>query len=84
MISGDLLEERARLSPEKTALVYVPTGERFTYAELNRRAIRCAKFLTCDLELQMGDRVGILAQNCVEFIEAFFAAAKTGVVLVAL
>jgi fatty-acyl-CoA synthase len=84
MISGDLLEERARLSPEKTALVYVPTGERFTYAELNRRAIRCAEFLTCDLELQMGDRVGILAQNCVEFIETFFAAAKTGVVLVPL
>lgn len=84
MICGDLLGERARLSPEKTALVYVPTGERFTYAELNRRAIRCAKFLTGDLELGVGDRVGILAQNCVEFIEAFFAAAKTGLVLVPL
>jgi len=32
---GDLLGERARLTPDKTALVYVPTGERFTYGELD-------------------------------------------------
>jgi acyl-CoA synthetase (AMP-forming)/AMP-acid ligase II len=40
MIAGDLLGERARLTPERTALVYVPTGERFTYAELDARAVR--------------------------------------------
>ena len=84
MISGDLLAERARLSPEKTALVYVPTGERFTYAELNDGAIRCAKFLIGELDLKLGDHVGILAQNCVEFVHAFFAVAKVGVVLVPL
>ncbi len=31
MFHGDLLGERARLTPDKTALVYVPTGERLTY-----------------------------------------------------
>jgi len=39
---GDLLGERARLTPERTALVFVPTGERFTYAELDARAARVA------------------------------------------
>jgi fatty-acyl-CoA synthase len=84
MICGDLLGERARLSPEATALVYVPTGERLTYRVLNERSIRCAVFLTHEFGLQMGDRVGILAQNCVEFVETFFACGKSGVVLVPL
>jgi acyl-CoA synthetase (AMP-forming)/AMP-acid ligase II len=43
-IAGDLLGERARLTPDRTALVYVPTGERFTYAELDARAVRLAFF----------------------------------------
>lgn len=38
MIPGDLLGERARLTPDKTALVHVPTGERLTYGELDARA----------------------------------------------
>jgi fatty-acyl-CoA synthase len=84
MIRGDLLGERARLSPEATAMVFVPTGERLTYSRLNERSIRCAAFLIHDVGLGVGDRVGILAQNCVEFVEAFFAAGKSGVVLVPL
>lgn len=84
MISGDLLGERARLLPSATALVYVTTGERFTYRELNERATRCAVLFSRDLGLQAGDRVGILAQNCVEFVDSFFAAAKSSVVLVPL
>jgi hypothetical protein len=32
MIGGDVLGERARLTPSKTALVEVATGRRFTYA----------------------------------------------------
>ncbi len=41
MLHGDLLGERARLTPAKTALVDVATGARFTYADLNARAIAC-------------------------------------------
>lgn len=33
MIAGDLLGEGARLTPDGTALVYVPTGGRFTGQE---------------------------------------------------
>jgi fatty-acyl-CoA synthase len=84
VLHGDLLGERARLSPEKTALVYVPTGERFSYSQLDARARRCAKSWRGPLALQKGDRIGLLSHNRVEFLDAFFAAPKAGVILVPL
>ena len=84
MITGDILGERTRLTPDKTALVYVATQERFTYRELNERAIRCARVWQEACRLEKGDRVGILAHNRVEFFDAFFAAGKSGIVLVPL
>ncbi len=84
MIHADVLGERARLSPGKTALVFVPTGERFTYGELNAGRRRAAALLRDRLGLAKGDRVGLLAHNRVEYVDLFFAAAKTGIVLVPL
>ncbi len=84
MISGDVLGERARLSPDKTALVEVSTGRRFTYGDLNARAQAAARSLTEGLDLKKGDRLALLAGNCVEFLDVFFACGKTGVVLVPL
>ena len=81
-LHGDLLGERARLTPERTALVFVPTGERFTYRDLDERARRCARLLTETVGLSRGDRFGLLAHNSVEFLDAFFAAGKTGLVVV--
>jgi fatty-acyl-CoA synthase len=84
MIHGDILGERARLSPESTALIYAPTLEAFSYRQLNDRAIRCARLWLDQCRLIKGDRVGILAKNRVEFLDAFFAAGKTGIILVPL
>jgi fatty-acyl-CoA synthase len=84
VISGDVLGERARLSPEKTALVEVATSRRFTYAELDTRAKAAARGLTEGLGLAKGDRLALLAGNRVEFLDVFFACGKTGVVLVPL
>ena len=84
MIHGDVLGERARLSPEKVALICVPSGMRLTYSELNDRAICCARFWSECCGLSKGDRIGILARNRVEFLDAFFAAGKTGIILVPL
>jgi len=83
MIAGDILAERARLSPEKTALIYIPTDERFSYVELDERSVRCAEVWT-ENGIKKGARVGILTQNCVEFIDAFYAAGKTGIIAVPL
>ncbi|MDR3763439.1 MAG: AMP-binding protein [Acidobacteriota bacterium] len=84
MIAGDILGARARIDPRKTVLVYVPTGERFSYSELDRRARRMAQLWQQQLGLRKGDRIGILAQNSVEYVCAFFAAGKSGVILVPL
>ncbi len=84
MIRGDILGERARLSPEKTALVEISTGRRFTYAELDARAQAAARTLTEGLGLKKGDRLALLAGNCVEFLDVFFACGKSGVVFVPL
>jgi len=84
IISGDLLGERARLTPEKTALIYVPTGERLTYGELDSRAVGVARVWRETLGLAKGDRFALLADNRIEILDAFFAAPKSGVVLVPL
>ncbi len=84
MLHGDILGERARLSPDETALVDVATGERLSYAELDRRAAGCARTWLEALGARPGDRVAILSHNRPEYVEAFFAAGKSGVALVTL
>ena len=84
MIHADVLGERARLTPEKTALVDVASGERLTYRDLDRRAVRCARMWRERCGLEKGDRVAILAHNRLEVLDAFFAAGKSGVVLLTL
>jgi fatty-acyl-CoA synthase len=77
------LGERARLTPGKTALVVVDPPLRLTYGELEARARRCA-LVWRKLGLGPGDRVAILAHNRVEYLEHFFAAGKSGSILVPL
>ncbi len=84
MIHGDVLSERARLSPDKEALVVVATGERFTYRQLAERARTAALVWRSLLGLDAGDRIAVLAGNRVELVDAFFAAARSGVVVVPL
>ena len=54
MIHGDILGERARLTPDKTALVLVDSGERLTYRQLDERAVRCARMWRETLGLRQG------------------------------
>lgn len=82
MFDGDLLSERARVTPDRIALVVVETGERITYAELNARAERAAATLRTMLAPR--ERFGLLAHNSVEFLELFFAAGKADVIVVPL
>jgi len=42
---GDWSGKRARLTPDRVGLVDATTGREFTYAELDRRATRCAAML---------------------------------------
>lgn len=84
MTSADILGERARLTPEHLAVVVAETAQRLSYRELDARATCCGRIWTETLRLVPGDRFGILALNRLEYLDAFFAAGKTGVVLVPL
>ncbi len=81
---GDILGERARLTPESEALLELKTGRRFSYGELNSRAIKWAGIFRNVLGLSKGDRAALLCGNRVEFLDVFFGAIKAGVVLVPL
>ena len=84
MICADIIGERSRLSPDRTAVVDVATGARLSYREMDRRAAACARVWLYELGLKPGDRIGILSGNRLEFLDAFFAAAKSGIILVPL
>jgi fatty-acyl-CoA synthase len=81
LIAGDLLGERARLTPNALALVTVPEDLRLTYREFDRRVEARAAWLDAQ-GVGPGDRFGVLAGNQVEFLECFFACGKTGAVIV--
>jgi fatty-acyl-CoA synthase len=83
MFAGDLLAERARITPDRAALISVETGERLTYAQINDRAADAAAMLL-DAGLKPGDRAGLLAANSIDFIAVFFGALKAGVIVVPL
>ncbi len=84
MICADIIGERSRLSPESTAIVDVASSQRLTYREMDHRAATCARAWLYALGLRRGDRLGILSDNRLEFLDALFAAAKSGVILVPL
>ena len=78
---GQALKQAAKQWPEREALVSVHQNVRWTFAELERRAIDFACGLLT-LGLERGDRVGIWAPNCAEWALTQFATAKLGLILV--
>lgn len=77
--AADLLSARARLTPDREALFDLETGQRYTYADLNNRANRAANFMR-QLGVSLGDRVSILAQNSVVYLDLFYGLAKIGAI----
>jgi fatty-acyl-CoA synthase len=80
MHAADLLTNRARLTPDREAMLFLPSGERYTYAELNTRANHLANWMRA-LGVEKGDRVSILAHNGLEYVDLFYGLAKIGAIL---
>ncbi|MCA9970630.1 MAG: long-chain fatty acid--CoA ligase [Anaerolineales bacterium] len=79
MHAAHFLTHRARLTPDREALLELETGARFSYAELNARANRAANWLR-DYGVGFGDRVSMLAHNSVAYLDLFFACGKIGAI----
>ena len=78
---GEVLDDAAASYPENDALVVRHQQKRYTYSELRGEVDRLARALIA-LGIQKGDRVGIWATNCAEWVLTQFATAKIGAILV--
>lgn len=59
------------------------TGSRWTYKDLDGEADKVARGLLA-MGVEKGDRVGIMAGNCEQYISIFFGVARVGAILVVL
>lgn len=80
---GLLLTKRATINPEREAYVDGKSGLRLTFEELNQRCNRLANALLAS-GVTPGDRVALALMNSAEFLEAYFAVAKIGAIVVPL
>ncbi|MFD5285791.1 linear/branched/unsaturated fatty acid:CoA ligase LbuL [Streptomyces rubrogriseus] len=67
--------------PGREALVDVPSGRRWTYAEFGAAVDELARGLLAK-GVTRGDRVGIWAVNCPEWVLVQYATARIGVIMV--
>ncbi|CDO31257.1 class I adenylate-forming enzyme family protein [Mycolicibacterium porcinum] len=79
MLIGDIAANNARRYPDKTALV--DADRVHTWSQVDERARRLANHLTTR-GLTPGDRVMVIARNCIEWPEISFGLAKAGLVAV--
>ena len=78
---GQTFERTVAANPDAEALVDIVAGTRFTYSELNTEIDLIARGLMA-LGIEPGERVGMWAPNCAEWVIVQFATAKIGAILV--
>ena len=74
---GENFDRAVARHGDRDALVVRHQDARFTYAELGEAVDRAARSLA-GLGLVKGDRIGIWAPNCAEWVITQFATAKAG------
>ena len=78
---GANLDRAVATWPDREALVDVPSGRRWTYAQFGADVDRLADALLGS-GVRKGDRVGIWAVNCPEWVLVQYATARIGAVMV--
>ncbi|MDA1010281.1 MAG: AMP-binding protein, partial [Chloroflexi bacterium] len=81
MNTAEFLTISAAIVPDRTAVV--GPDQEVTYQELQSRANRLAQTLQT-MGVQKGQNVGVMAVNCPEYVEIYYAAAALGATLVPL
>jgi fatty-acyl-CoA synthase len=76
-----VLKAAAHEHPDRVALLVPYQSVRWTFAQFDHEVERVARgMLACGLE--PGERIGIWAPNCAEWVLTMFAAARVGLILV--
>ena len=79
--TDDVLREAAASGPDRPALIAPFQRVRYSFSQLDAEAERVAAGLV-ELGLTPGDRLGLWAPNCAEWLVTMFAAARAGLILV--
>jgi acyl-CoA synthetase (AMP-forming)/AMP-acid ligase II len=78
---SDMVAEQAARQPDAEAVVFEET--RLSYGRLNERVNRLANGLG-SLGLGRGSHVALLLENCHQYLEAYYALSKAGMIAVPL
>ncbi len=70
----------AQTYPHKAAIIMGDSGEIVTYRQLDERSNQGAQLFR-SLGLKTGDHVGMMVENCHQFLEILWAAQRSGIVL---
>ncbi|MGD9568753.1 MAG: AMP-binding protein [Sedimentibacter sp.] len=73
---------RARINGDSEAVYDLDNKIRYTYNDLEDRANRLANYLKEKQGIEKGDRVAFISRNRIELIDAYYATAKLGAVLI--
>jgi acyl-CoA synthetase (AMP-forming)/AMP-acid ligase II len=79
LLIGDILRREAKIRGAKLAVV--DGDKEYSYKEVNRRANRLANALL-GMGIAKGDKIAFMGNNSHQFMEFYFAAAKTGAIAV--
>ncbi len=79
----DLITRAATRWPDKTAWIFDQTGERLTFADIDRRTATLTHLLHTS-GIEPGDTVGVMADNVPDFPLAWLAIARMGATTVPL
>ena len=78
---GDLFDETVAKYPDNEALIVKHQNIRYTYQQFQDKVNECAKAFLA-IGIKKGDRVGVWAPNCAEWVTVQFATAKIGAIQV--
>ena len=81
MNTTDFLTVASSICPDRDFMVF--GGNRTTYMQAGIN-INSLAFKLSEMGIEKGDRIGMLSVNCPQYIETYFAAAKTGAIFVPL
>ncbi|MBP8307584.1 MAG: acyl-CoA synthetase [Burkholderiaceae bacterium] len=80
MTAPKYLGDHALLYPDKPALIHGATGEVLTYRDIDERSNRLAQCLYA-LGLRRGDRIAIVMENNLRYMEVCWAALRSGLLI---
>lgn len=80
----DWSQRWSRYQPDAVAVSEWETQDQLTYAQLDQQAQNAAFLLQKEYDLQAGDRLAVMAENCLSYVVLFCAAQKAGFILVPL